>query len=72
MSAEEAELSRRRCLRANYIVKQANKFNDESRLTVQYFKQALDLCPGHPEANFRMGVISYHQKETDTAMESFR
>ena len=72
MSAEEAELSRRRCLRANYIVKQANKFNDESRLTVQYFKQALDLCPGHPEANFRMGVISYHRKETDTAMESFR
>lgn len=72
MSAEEAELSRERCRRANYIVKQANGFNDESRLTVQYFKQALDLCPGHPEANFRMGVISYHQKETDAAIDAFQ
>ena len=72
MSAEEARLSRLRCLRADYIVKQANEFNDESRLTVQYFKQALDLCSGHPEANFRMGVIAYHQEQTNSAIDSFQ
>ena len=71
MLTEESRLSIRRCGRAKYIVKQANKFEDESALTVQYFKQALDLCPGHPEANFRMGVITYNKKQVDAAIKFF-
>jgi len=72
MSALEAKLSRERCERADHIVKQANDFRDESPLAVSYFKRALNLCPGHPEGNFRMGVISFHQKKTDAAIKSFK
>lgn len=71
MSSQEARLSRDRCNRAVHIVKQANDFRDESPLTVSYLKRALNLCPGQPEANFRMGVISYHKKQIDVAIKSF-
>ncbi len=70
MSTKEARLSRQRCEKSAYIVKTANAFSDESPLAVRYYQQALDLCPGHPEAHFRMGVISYHKKQIDPAIKS--
>ncbi len=70
MSPKEARLSRQRCEQAAHIVKTANAFSDESPLAVRYYQQALDLCPGHSEAHFRMGVISYHKKQVDPAIKS--
>ncbi len=72
VSPKQVAARRHKCARAAYIVKQANGFKDESPLTVRYYQQALDYCPGHPEANFRLGVISYHKKDIDAAISSFQ
>ncbi len=70
-SAEEAAANRERCRRADHIIDQANKFEDESPIAIKYFEQALEICPSHPKGNFRLGVIAYHQKNRDAAIKSF-
>ncbi len=71
ISPKQAAARLHKCARATYVVKQANGFQDDSPLTVRYYQQALDLCPGHPEANFRLGVIAYNKKDIDGAIKLF-
>ncbi|MEE9276771.1 MAG: tetratricopeptide repeat protein [bacterium] len=70
-SSEAAERNRRQCAQASYLVRQGNAFEDESGLTIKYYQQALTLCPGHAEGNFRLGVIRYNQKDVPAALKLF-
>lgn len=62
---------RERCGRASYIVRQANELGDDSPLTVSYIRQALNLCPNHPAANVRMGILLFRQKNAEGARKAF-
>lgn len=70
-SEAQARLIRQRCEKAGYLVGRATRFGDGSLLTIRYYEQALNLCPGHAVGNFRLAVIRLQQKDRAGAQNLF-